>query len=233
MLDGGSIRDYAKPPLRGLSERGAPRPPTIPHISSRRKIVCDGSPCFCDMEQPVRKRRRPAVACTECRRRKVKCDRTLPCASCVLGTLPCAYNSPNVPTQNLRSSTDAGFHWSSMPNIVVTDINLQRFYGNSIENLETPTLPPSDTDHHGLDGPSVARYRATILGTSVEGVDAVSESSDVSNMSPPRTSVQDAPTSIKSSMSRGTHLTPNHWKDVFKEVCRRYRESASVTELTS
>ena len=32
---------------------------------------------------PQRKRRRPALACEQCRRRKVKCDRTSPCDQCV------------------------------------------------------------------------------------------------------------------------------------------------------
>jgi hypothetical protein len=31
---------------------------------------------------PPRKRRRPALSCIECRRRKVKCDRTMPCNHC-------------------------------------------------------------------------------------------------------------------------------------------------------
>lgn len=31
---------------------------------------------------PVRKRRRPAYSCTECRRRKVRCDRAIPCGQC-------------------------------------------------------------------------------------------------------------------------------------------------------
>jgi hypothetical protein len=31
---------------------------------------------------PPRKRRRPALSCFECRRRKIKCDRNLPCSNC-------------------------------------------------------------------------------------------------------------------------------------------------------
>lgn len=31
---------------------------------------------------PFRKRRRPALACEECRHRKIKCDRTAPCGPC-------------------------------------------------------------------------------------------------------------------------------------------------------
>jgi hypothetical protein len=44
------------------------------------------------MDNTVRKRRRPAVACIECRRRKVKCDRAFPCKSCVLGASLCTYD---------------------------------------------------------------------------------------------------------------------------------------------
>ncbi len=54
-----------------------------------------------DMESvsgaPVRKRRRPAVVCIECRRRKVACDRKLPCGSCLLHNADCAYRSTNSP----------------------------------------------------------------------------------------------------------------------------------------
>lgn len=34
-------------------------------------------------KQPPRKRRRIIISCTECHRRKQKCDRSLPCANCV------------------------------------------------------------------------------------------------------------------------------------------------------
>ncbi|XMA20749.1 hypothetical protein WAI453_013540 [Rhynchosporium graminicola] len=44
---------------------------------------------------PLRKRRRPALACEQCRRRKIKCDRTYPCGQCTqLKTSACSYSSP-------------------------------------------------------------------------------------------------------------------------------------------
>ncbi|KAF4626453.1 hypothetical protein G7Y89_g11709 [Cudoniella acicularis] len=46
-------------------------------------------------DQP-RKRRRPALSCAECRRRKIKCDRNLPCGPCrVSKSATCTY-SPEV-----------------------------------------------------------------------------------------------------------------------------------------
>lgn len=36
-----------------------------------------------DSSNTVQRRRRPPLSCTECRRRKLKCDRSLPCGQCV------------------------------------------------------------------------------------------------------------------------------------------------------
>lgn len=45
--------------------------------------------CFMDRKQ--RRRRRPALSCLECRRRKIKCDRNEPCTHCVSAKLQCTY----------------------------------------------------------------------------------------------------------------------------------------------
>ncbi|KAE8415229.1 hypothetical protein BDV36DRAFT_298305 [Aspergillus pseudocaelatus] len=47
------------------------------------------------MSAPLYRRRRPAVACIECRRRKVKCDRAFPCGPCGNASLLCGYRNPN------------------------------------------------------------------------------------------------------------------------------------------
>ncbi|KAL4903197.1 hypothetical protein BDW74DRAFT_53315 [Aspergillus multicolor] len=44
------------------------------------------------MANPPVRRRRPAVACTECRRRKIRCDQATPCGHCEKGGLQCIYN---------------------------------------------------------------------------------------------------------------------------------------------
>jgi hypothetical protein len=43
------------------------------------------------MEQQLRRRRRPALSCFECRRRKIKCDRNDPCAHCSSTKTQCVY----------------------------------------------------------------------------------------------------------------------------------------------
>ncbi|PYH45997.1 Zn(II)2Cys6 transcription factor [Aspergillus saccharolyticus JOP 1030-1] len=48
---------------------------------------------------PVRRRRRPAVSCSLCRRRKIKCDRQAPCRNCVRSKNEalCEYDTSEVP----------------------------------------------------------------------------------------------------------------------------------------
>lgn len=47
---------------------------------------------------PPRKRRRPALSCEQCRRRKIKCDRIYPCGQCLQSkTASCTYSPDSVP----------------------------------------------------------------------------------------------------------------------------------------
>jgi hypothetical protein len=48
-------------------------------------------------KKPARARRRPVVSCEECRRRKVKCDRTHPCNHCRQLKAQCHYSEGIVP----------------------------------------------------------------------------------------------------------------------------------------
>lgn len=53
-----------------------------------------------------RKRRRPALSCVECRRRKVKCDRNHPCRHCVSAGDQCSYVlQPGLTYQQCSSRT--------------------------------------------------------------------------------------------------------------------------------
>lgn len=47
---------------------------------------------------PQRKRRRPAVSCEKCRRRKIRCDRNMPCDQCIRSKSDtCTYLSDDSP----------------------------------------------------------------------------------------------------------------------------------------
>ena len=46
-----------------------------------QRVDADGNPTN-DGDPPKKKRRRQALSCTECKRRKIKCDRNHPCSPC-------------------------------------------------------------------------------------------------------------------------------------------------------
>ncbi|OAQ96880.1 hypothetical protein LLEC1_04350 [Akanthomyces lecanii] len=53
------------------------------------------------MSEPVKRRRRPAVACVLCRRRKIKCNREFPCTNCIRSrTGDCVYEARPVETSD-------------------------------------------------------------------------------------------------------------------------------------
>lgn len=75
----------------------------------------------CRLETQPYRRRRPALSCIECRRRKVKCDRKDPCTPCIAVKTHCSYktygkdstvrqNQQYVSSQNpvLNSTTHSG-----------------------------------------------------------------------------------------------------------------------------
>jgi hypothetical protein len=58
----------------------------LKYLWTNEQFFSNVSVFFCTPRQsmsdaPTRKRRRPALSCVECRRRKIKCDRRMPCSS--------------------------------------------------------------------------------------------------------------------------------------------------------
>jgi len=74
---------------------------------------------------PVRKRRRPALSCVECRRRKIKCDRNDPCNHCK--------SSKNTVCVYKDAHPAVGRHSSATPS--VTPVN-QRIQNTPSEGYE-------------------------------------------------------------------------------------------------
>ncbi|KAI6350714.1 hypothetical protein MCOR25_010449 [Pyricularia grisea] len=89
-----------------------------------------------------RKRRRPALACDECRRRKVKCDRAVPCTNCIRHQCAdvCSYHSSNVPRRRVPDTTPPADPESVWP-------------PRAIEDLQTPAVN-SVSSNAGVEGRS-------------------------------------------------------------------------------
>lgn len=79
-----------------------------------------------------RKRRRPAVVCNECRRRKIACDRKSPCGQCIQYNSTCIYHSPNfLPSGATQPSLVAANTYTSPPSPITLD------------TFRSPQAPPS------------------------------------------------------------------------------------------
>lgn len=58
------------------------------------------------MERHVHRRRRPALSCVECRRRKIRCNRDNPCANCTTARTQCSYKIYSHEFSRQRQSLD-------------------------------------------------------------------------------------------------------------------------------
>ena len=79
-----------------------------------------------------RKRRRPAVVCKECRRRKIACDRKSPCGQCILYNSTCVFHPPKLTTRGAaQPSPVATNNYTSPPSSI------------AIDAFRSPETPPS------------------------------------------------------------------------------------------
>ncbi|KAF2268926.1 hypothetical protein CC78DRAFT_454231 [Lojkania enalia] len=104
------------------------------------------------METQPRKRRRPALSCIECRRRKVKCDRTDPCTHCVVSKVECNYRIYN-DGLHTQQHPQQNTSWASTP--------------SESTNAPSPKVRPQQPNADGSDigyGAIRRQVIATALG---------------------------------------------------------------------
>lgn len=85
------------------------------------------------MENERQRRRRPALSCVECRRRKVRCDRAVPCKHCIAAKIPCNYNA--APRTFSTNSTSVGTPNLSTPGTVSAAGQLDKQSSSSRPNI--------------------------------------------------------------------------------------------------
>ena len=84
-----------------------------------------------------RKRPRPVLSCLECRRKKLKCDRLLPCDRCQKSRLSCAYSDEQEPTGR-GSSVIESRDESVRPRKRARQIPLEALHSQSYNIQSTP-----------------------------------------------------------------------------------------------
>lgn len=127
---------------------------------------------------PPRKRRRPALSCEQCRRRKIKCDRAYPCGQCLQSkTTTCTYSPDTVRRPHHVTHTSARPAQTSLglpdrsrdiPAGISTQGSSPRVSPNPITSSEATA--PSSWTSPSVAGFEVATTPKTILqGTETAG----------------------------------------------------------------
>ncbi|CAH0058582.1 unnamed protein product [Clonostachys solani] len=153
-------------------------------------------------QQPQKRRRRPALACEQCRRRKIKCDRNIPCNNCTKSKIPaCSYAPTHIPAS--RSKKKATQATSSDNSSSVRTI------------LPAPTIP-SQEELHAEDLFDFTGYGQT----------GVSKSSDPSPQNVPSSTAGSTSSIPRSNVEQLTHRV-HHLEEKLAKVVTISNEEAS------
>lgn len=93
-----------------------------------------------------KKRRRPALSCEQCRRRKIRCDRSLPCVNCVKSKIsPCTYAPTHIPASRNKKGTSHATGVDSSSHVP----------GRSAPAIDSNRIQPSSDPSGGRQSSSV------------------------------------------------------------------------------
>ncbi|OAQ81293.1 C6 transcription factor [Purpureocillium lilacinum] len=115
------------------------------------------------MDAPAqRRRRRPAVSCTLCRQRKIRCNKETPCSNCVRSkTGSCVYNNPETPLPRRSHVTPRpaprNHVASSSPSAGSSSIGIAN--SAPTNDVDETTSASSVACDSGIGGKSAARQR--------------------------------------------------------------------------
>lgn len=123
---------------------------------------------------PVRKRRRPALSCIECRRRKIKCDRNLPCnhckqtknSNCVYKDLHTVNTKRRLSGSGSKNSTPAQIPSTAKPPSEEGFLRLS-YPIEQCYQLNSQKSSPQSTQHH-LESSSEKGSSSTSIATTID-----------------------------------------------------------------
>ena len=111
-------------------------------------------------DAPKRKRRRPALSCYECRRRKIRCDRHQPCRQCTQSNVPECVFSSDAPSSLIDRS-----NLSQITSFAVQDVSAGTNSTTSNSSATTLGASPAQTISTWASF-SIQSWRLSWLGTS-------------------------------------------------------------------
>ncbi|KAG9236027.1 fungal-specific transcription factor domain-containing protein [Amylocarpus encephaloides] len=181
------------------------------------------------LPQSPRKRRRPALSCAECRRRKIKCDRKIPCDPCrKANSATCTYSPEGLSSLNdhvplsltshghsplsLRDASNEGtraFRRDSDPEVLGHPATSDSFFDDT-----TSTSGHSFSDIQPGSGQNVSRHLLQRVGKiekilSTVKIDGQRTENGKSRSPPAR--------GLRGSMSKNRYFGHSHWMSAVAE----------------
>ncbi|KAI0477969.1 hypothetical protein F4859DRAFT_43831 [Xylaria cf. heliscus] len=95
-----------------------------------------------EVEEEPRRRRRPALSCLACRRRKLKCDRANPCARCVLTNTRCTFRVSGAETSAVRTQPHQDGEALAVPSSRTSPRNATQIFDHGMPTTEHTHSPP-------------------------------------------------------------------------------------------
>lgn len=187
-----------------------------------------------------RKRRRPALSCQQCRARKVKCDKEMPCGPCTkaYGSLKCSYvhegkaaldarlessrrsehGSPNSPVGlYLASANGTSADGSSDTTRIAQLESSVRALHDRLSSLERQIKGP-------VDGPLPSDSSSGLinsmngLGGRIAELEGLSATMRPGGSNPPQTTIPPLAPRLKSIGERTRLFGTTHWALIFHQV---------------
>lgn len=190
-----------------------------------------------------RKRRRPALACDECRRRKIRCDRVSPCGPCIKSDNVCNYSHPNHERNRRRRA------YLPATTLTPTTSSLQTSSLSSLPSLGPPAITPDsdfcepffddlDLDLDAITNESSLLDHMHVSSNGMSGSEDDCSSFPVDILGQVELSSPSGPCSVQSSTRTGApesaqHDRPavtftqvsswrgSHWETAFDQVCKQ------------
>jgi hypothetical protein len=191
-----------------------------------------------------RKRRRPALSCAECRRRKIKCDRNIPCSPCKLAkSATCTYSPEGLarkshgilhdvfPTTTCALGQSQETVFDILNPSIVTQLRL--------DHTDTPRGPSLDHQPGGQRHISPTQSTSSSRGGQdvqglldrVQKLESMLASSSIANQTRPQILSQDPPQELRGSLVKTRWFGPSHWMHAFVQVSDTY--GPAYNRLTS
>lgn len=110
-------------------------------------------------DKPEKKRRRPALSCEQCRRRKIRCDRNVPCNHCVKSKIStCSYAVTHVPASRAKKQQEHQQQQQPLPSPArhsEEPVKIQP------QPAPTPDLPTPSSEYIGPNYPQLIERGAS------------------------------------------------------------------------